>query len=408
MALDPALIRKSYPIYRHFAGTGETFIYLDNAATTQKPDSVIDAELAYYREFCANVHRSPHKLGEEATNCFELARASIAKFLNIDDPSQAIFTSSTTGSINIVANILAGQYLKPGDVILLTPSEHHSNLVPWQMAAARSGATLEFIDIFPDGTFDYDQVGRNWNPRTKVLAFQHASNVTGAIHDVETLSGLARHNGALSVIDGAQAVAHLPVDLNALDCDFYAFSGHKCVGPTGIGVLYGKRELLERFTPVFGGGEMILRVQRQSSTYNALPYKFEPGTPNIAGAIGLGAAVEYLMGLGMSEIASYVDALAEYACQRLSKVDRVTIAGPLTNRTGAISFNINGCHPHDIASILDHRGIAIRAGVHCAEPLMEALGVASTARASFYFYNTRDEVDQLVSALENTKEILGQ
>ena len=407
MPLDPLEIRKAFPIYRHFARLGEPFVYLDNAATTQKPDVVIDAETGYYREFCANVHRSPHKLGEEATNRLEAARNSVAQFLNIDDPAQVIFSSGTTGSINLIANIIASQVLKPGDVILLTPSEHHSNLVPWQMAAARYGAVLQFIDIFTDGTIDYASIQPNWNPRTKVFAFQHASNVTGAIHDVSLLTKLARQNGAISVIDGAQAAPHLPLDLQTLDADFYAFSGHKCVGPTGIGVLYGRRELLEHFSPVFGGGEMILKVQRHSSTYNDLPYKFEPGTPNVAGIIGLGAAVEYLMAIGLQKISTYIDDLAEYAIAELTKIDGLTLVGPLTNRTGAISFNLAGCHPHDIASILDHRGISIRAGVHCAEPLMECLAVPSTARASFYFYNTHEEVDQLVDALKSTREILG-
>lgn len=407
MPLDPIEIRKSFPIYQHFERLDEPFVYLDNAATTQKPDVVIEAETSYYREFCANVHRSPHKLGEEATNRLEASRKSVAKFLNIDNPAQVIFTSGTTGSINLVSNILASQYLRPGDVILLTPSEHHSNLVPWQMAATRTGAELQFIDVTTEGTFDYESIRRLWSPRTKVFAFQHASNVTGAIHDVHLLANLARRNGAISVIDGAQAAPHLPLDLQTLDVDFYAFSGHKCVGPTGIGVLYGRRELLERFSPVFGGGEMILKVQRLNSTYNELPYKFEPGTPNVAGIIGFGAALEFLMKTGMQNISTYVDELAEYAIEELSKIDGLTLVGPRKNRTGAISFNLAGCHPHDIASILDHRCISIRAGVHCAEPLMECLAVPSTARASFYIYNTRAEVDQLVDALKSTREILG-
>ncbi len=407
MSLDPLEIRKSFPIFRHFEQTGVPFTYLDNAATTQKPDAVINAETEYYREYCANVHRSPHKIGEEATNRLEAARTSVARFIGLNDPAQIIFTSGTTASINLISNILAGQHLKAGDVVLLTPSEHHSNLVPWQMAAKKTGAILQFIDIHLDGTFDYPSILHDWNPRTKVFAFQHASNVTGAIHDVKTLSEMARENGALSVVDGAQAAAHLPVDMNDLDCDFYALSGHKCVGPTGIGVLYGKRELFEKFSPVFGGGEMILKVQRLNSTYNELPYKFEPGTPNIAGAIGLGAAFEYLSGVGMNEIDRYVTELAEYACQKLSQVNGLTLIGPRQSRTGAISFNLKGCHPHDVASILDDQGIAIRAGVHCAEPLMECLGVTSTARASFYFYNTRLEVDILFDALQRVRKILG-
>ena len=408
MSLDPQKIRAFFPIYRHYDKIGEPFIYLDNAATTQKPDDVIDAEADFYGNFCANVHRSPHTIGEQATDFFEAARSTTAKFLNTPDSAQVIFTSGTTGSINLVSHILSGQLLQPGDVILLTPSEHHSNLVPWQMAAAKTGAILEFIDIHHDGTFDYDSIRRNWNPRTKIFAFQHASNVTGAIHDAQMLCNLARENDAISVVDGAQAAPHYPIDLSNLDCDFYAFSGHKCIGPTGIGVLYGRRELLDKYSPVFGGGEMIRKVGRMSSTYNDLPYKFEPGTPNIAGAIGLGAALEYLMNLGIDGISEYVEELAEYAIERLSQVKGLTLVGPRKHRTGAISFNLKGCHPHDVASILDHQGIAIRAGVHCAEPLMECLGVASTARASFYFYNTHQEVDILVDALETAKRTLKQ
>jgi len=406
MPIDSTAIRRFFPIYDHYEGLGKTFVYLDNAATTQKPGEVIDAEMGYYQNTCANVHRSPHRLGELATEQYEAARTTVAEFLHTTDPSELVFTSGTTGSINLLAMLLALHRLKPGDVILLTPSEHHSNLVPWQMAAARSGAKLEYTTLNSDGTLDYDSIANDWNSNTKVFAFQHASNVTGAIHDVTKLCSLATEHGALSVVDGAQAVPHATVNVDQIGCDFYAFSGHKCLGPTGIGGLFGKREYLESFEPVFGGGEMIRQVGKFSSTYNDLPYKFEAGTPNIAGAIGLGAAVRFLDRIGMEKIPAYLARLSRYAMDELKCIDGLRIVGPAENRTGAIYFNIEGCHPHDLASILDDQGVAIRAGTHCAEPLMQTLGENSTARASLYIYNTYDDVDRLVEALNHAKRIL--
>jgi len=405
--LNPTDIRNDFPIFESFAQRGEVFVYLDNAATTQRAGVAIDAENNYYRNVNANVHRSPHKIGMEATELFEEARLSVAKFLGTPDQGEVVFTRGTTESINIVALMLSEQLLKPGDVILTTPSEHHSNLIPWQMAAKRSGARLEFTALMKDGSLDLEEISANWNPKTKVFAFQHASNVTGAIHPAKELCNIARERGALSLVDGAQSAAHVPLNMQDLDCDFFTFSGHKLCGPTGIGVLYGRRSLLEQFDPVFGGGEMILKVTRTSATYNALPFKFEAGTPNIAGAIGLGAAVEYLMKLGMREVEAYLNGLAEYAYEQLSAVKGVTVHGPRSHRTGAMSFSLECNHPHDIASILDAEGISIRAGHHCAQPLMQFLGVPATARASFYIYNTRDEVDLLVLALERTKKALG-
>jgi len=406
MKLDPLAIRNDFPIYQSFEQRGEPFIYLDSAATTQRASAVIEAEMNYYRNVNANVHRSPHKIGMEATDLFEGARRSVARFLGTPDEAEIIFTKGTTEAINTVALLLGEQLLKPGDVILTTPSEHHSNLIPWQMAARRSGATLDFTSLGADGSLDLEEIAAKWNPKTKVFAFQHASNVTGVVHPARELCKLARERGAISVVDGAQAAAHIPVAVRDLRCDFFAFSGHKVCGPTGIGALYGKRELLERFDPVFGGGEMVLKVARTSTTYQTIPFKFEPGTPNIAGAIGLGAAVEYLMKLGVNNVESYLNELAGFAYERLSQVEGVTVHGPRSDRTSAMSFTLAGCHPHDIASILDTEGISIRAGHHCAQLLMQHLGIPASARASFYFYNTKKEVELLVQALERTKKVL--
>jgi len=403
--LDPFGIRGDFPIFDTFRSKGEPLIYLDNAATTQKPAVVLQALERYYTTANANVHRSPHRIGAEATEQFERSRARIASFIGARESAELIFTRGTTESLNLVAGILAQQLLKPGDVILLTPSEHHSNLVPWQMAAERTSAALEFVDLLPDGTLDPDSIRTNWNPATRVFAFQHASNVLGTIYPAGELCRIAAERGAISVVDGAQAVPHSRVDVAALGCDFYAFSGHKMVGPTGVGGLYGRRGMLERFNPIFGGGEMIRKVSRHHSTYADLPHKFEPGTPDISGAIGLAAAVEYLEALGMDSIEEYIADLTQYAFGRLQAVDLLTLYGPVQGRTGAISFNFADVHPHDVASILDSDGIAIRAGHHCAQPLMEWLGVQSTARASIYFYNTRDEIDALVAGFGKVREV---
>jgi cysteine desulfurase/selenocysteine lyase len=405
--LNPERVRSEFPIFRSYEARNEPFIYLDNAATTQKPKAVIQAESDFYEKSCANIHRSPHKIGVEATEQFEAARGKVAAFLGTSDVGEIIFTRGTTEGINLVSGILAGQLLQPGDVILLTLAEHHSNLIPWQMAAKRSGATLEFVKLHAPGVLDVEEIEANWNPRTKVFAFQHASNVLGTIHPVKELCRIARANGAISVIDGAQAAPHVPVNVKEIDCDFYAFSGHKVVGPTGIGALYGRRALLEKFDPIFGGGEMILKVSPTSATYNVIPYKFEPGTPNIAGAIGLGAALDYLMSVGMENIDSYLAELTSKAIERMGQVKGLTIHGPVKGRTGAISFWLDGCHPHDIASILDTFGIAVRAGHHCAQPLMKWLDVPATARAAFYIYNTESEIESLATALERARKVLG-
>ncbi|MFN3821176.1 MAG: aminotransferase class V-fold PLP-dependent enzyme [bacterium] len=382
------------------------FIYLDNAATTQKPQSVLEAIHRFYKLSNANVHRSPHSIGMEATALFEQAREKVSRFINAS-PDEVIFTKGTTESINLVAGILSEQYLNPGDVILLTPAEHHSNLIPWQMVAKRKNVSLKFINLNSEGRFDLEDVEIHWDPRIKVFAFQHASNVLGTIHNVKDLCHIARSHGALTVVDGAQAAPHLKLDVKSLGCDFYTFSGHKICGPTGIGILYGRKNLLEAFDPIWGGGEMILKVSLTEATYNQIPYKFEPGTPNIAGAVGLGAAIDYLESIGMDNISLYIEDLAKAAYELLKSVPGLTIFGPPNQRTGALSFWIEDIHPHDIASLLDHEGIAVRAGHHCAQPLMNFFGVPATTRASFYFYNTIEEAVLLVNALKQTQKVLG-
>ncbi|MBM3329277.1 MAG: SufS family cysteine desulfurase [Calditrichaeota bacterium] len=405
--LNPHSIRADFPIFAARERSGEPFIYLDNAATTQKPQAVIDALCDYYGTTNANVHRSPHRIGMEATERFEGARVTVSRFLNATEPAELIFTRGTTEAINLAAGLLAGQVIGEGDVILCTPSEHHSNLIPWQMAAQRIGARLEFVTLQKEGRFDLDEIAAQWHPQTKVFAFQHASNVLGTIHPVADLCRMARERGAVTVVDGAQAAPHLKVDVQELGCDFYAMSAHKICGPTGIGALYGRREWLDRLNPIWGGGEMILKVSLTSATYNEIPFKFEPGTPNIAGAVGFGAAIEYMEGIGMGNVAAYLDDLAAYAYDLIKDIDGVTVFGPREGRTGAISFWVEGVHPHDIASFLDADGISVRAGHHCAQPLMQWLDLPATARASFYIYNTRDEADELARSIVKTRKVMG-
>ena len=405
MTFDPIAVRRDFPVLE-MKFNGSPLVYLDNAATTQKPNQVIDAISDFYRTSNANVHRSPHSIGTIATEKFEGGRQKVADFINANEAAEVVFTKGTSESINIVAGILTQQLLKPGDVILITPSEHHSNLVPWQMAARRSGATLEYINLHNEGVFDLDEIADNWNPRTKIFAFQHASNVLGTIHPVDKLCKIASERGCLTLVDGAQSAPHIPLDVQQFGCDFYTISAHKMCGPTGMGALWAKREHLERFEPLFGGGEMIRKVFLQDAIWNDIPYKFEPGTPNIAGSVGWGAAVDYLTALGKDAVNEYVDDLAEYAVEQLESIEELNIHGPRKMRTGAVSFWIDNRHPHDIATILDAGGIAIRPGKHCAEPLVNWLGLPATSRASFYIYNTKEEVDILVKALDQVKMIL--
>ena len=399
-------VRKDFPILQRRTG-GRRLIYLDNAATSQKPQQVLGALDEYYKAHNANIHRAVHRLAEEATAAYEASREKVASFLGAPDARGLIFTRGTTEAINLVAYAWGRRNLREGDEVVLTEAEHHSNLVPWQLAAQATGARLRFIPIQKDGTLDMEEAERLVGPRTKMISCIHVSNVLGTINPVEELAKLAHSVDALMLVDGAQSAPHIPVDLAALGCDFFACSGHKMVGPTGIGVLWGQPEVLEEMDPFLGGGEMIREVHLDHSTWNDLPYKFEAGTMSIAQAIGLGAAVDYLAGLDMESIREHERRLGEYAYEKIREIEGITVYGPEKNRTGLVSFALPDVHPHDLSQILDEEGIAIRSGHHCAQPLMRRLGVAATARASFYLYNTEEEVDALVGALERSREFFG-
>jgi cysteine desulfurase/selenocysteine lyase len=398
-------IRKDFPIFEQVIN-GHPLVYLDSAATSQKPRAVIEALERYYREANSNVHRGVHTLGSRATEAYELAREKVARFINAPTANQVIFTRGTTESLNMVAYGYARQKLHEGDEIVLTPAEHHSNLIPWQQAARVTGATLKYIPLQEDGTITLDDVRETITENTKLVAIAHVSNVLGTIHPIREIAKLAHAVGAVLVVDGAQSVPHMPVDVQNLDCDFLAFSGHKMCGPTGVGVLYGKRELLEQMEPTYFGGEMIDVVELYEATWKEIPWKFEGGTPIIAGAIGLGAAIDYLTQIGVEEIRRHDQELAAYALERLQALPGVTVYGPKggKDRGGLVTFNVEGVHPHDVSTVLDSEGIAIRAGHHCAQPLMRWLKVPATARASFYLYNTEADVDALVHGLNTVKE----
>jgi cysteine desulfurase/selenocysteine lyase len=396
--LDVAAVRADFPILEG------GLAYLDNAATTQKPRQVIEALAGYYRESNANVHRALHRLGEAATEAFEEGRRTVARFIAAAGPAEIVFTRGATEAINLVAASWGRSNVSAGDEILLTEMEHHSNLVPWQLLAEATGATLRFIPFREDGSLDLDRLEALLTARTKLVAVTAMSNVFGTINDTQRIVGAAHAAEIPVLLDGAQSVPHLPVDVQALDCDFLAFSGHKMYGPTGIGVLYGKKRLLEAMPPYQAGGEMIRSVWLDRSTWNDLPYKFEAGTPHIAGAVGLKAAIEYLSGLGMERIRAYEDSLTRYALERLGAVDGLTVHGEAPVRGGVISFTLDGVHPHDVAQYLDSEDIAIRAGHHCAYPIMRKLGVPATARASLAFYNTAGEIERLAGALNRAKE----
>jgi len=403
---DVEEIRHDFPILEREVN-GKPLVYLDNAATSQNPRQVIQTLTDYYERHNANVHRGVHRLAEEATVAYEDSRERVARFLGAPDSRGLIFTRGTTESINLVAHAWGRKNLREGDEVVLTEAEHHSNLVPWQLAARETGARLRFMPILDDGTLDMEEAERLIGPRTKLVSVIHASNVLGTINPVERLAELGRRAGALMLVDGAQSGPHLPVDIKALGCDFFACSGHKMLGPTGVGVLWGKPELLEQMDPFLGGGEMIREVHLDHSTWNDLPYKFEAGTMNIAQAIGLGAAVDYLDELGMENIREHEKQLGAYAYRRLSKIENLVLYGPDEDRTGLVSFSLPDVHPHDLSQLMDEEGIAIRSGHHCCQPLMRRLGVAATARASFYLYNTEEEVDALVEALVRAREFFG-
>ncbi|GER84767.1 cysteine desulfurase [Thermogemmatispora aurantia] len=400
-------IRGDFPILSRQVH-GKPLVYLDSAASSQKPLAVIEAMNAYYRSSHANVHRGVYEISEEATEALERARTKVARFINARQSKQVIFTRNTTESINLVAYSWGWANVKAGDLIVLTTMEHHSNLVPWQLLAQRSGARLEFVPLTPEGLLQLDVYARLLEQGPKLVAFTQMSNVLGTINPVKEMIAQAHAAGAVALVDAAQSAPHLPLDVQELDADFVCFSGHKMLGPTGIGVLYGKRELLEAMPPFLGGGDMIRSVSLCSSTWNDLPWKFEAGTPAIAEAVGLGAAVDYLSTLGMDWVRQHERSITAYALERLQSVPQLQIYGPLTDelRGGVVSFSLADIHPHDLASILDQEfGVAIRAGHHCAQPLMEQLGLVATARASFYVYTLPEEIDVLVQGLRRALEI---
>lgn len=401
-------IRKQFPIFQRETKPGTRLVYLDSTASSQKPLAVIEAMDNYYRRSNANIHRGVHTLAEEATAMYEQARVKIARFINAPSAHQIIYTRNTTEAINLVAYSWARANLKSGDLVVLTEMEHHSNLVPWQILQGERGIELDFIPVTENGLLDLDAYQTLLVRGPKLVSFTHMSNVLGTINPAAEMIRLAHAAGAVTLVDAAQSVPHLRVDVQALDADFLAFSAHKMCGPTGIGALYGKMDLLETMPPFLGGGDMIKEVKLRSFRPNALPYKFEAGTPAIAEAVGLGAAVDYLSSLGMDAIAAHEHEVTEYALERLEEVPGVKLFGPgAQDKGGVAAFTLDGVHPHDVAQILDQDGIAIRAGHHCAQPLHEKFGLAATSRASFYLYNTKGEVDLLVNGIYKVKELFG-
>ena len=401
---DVAAWRDDFPILRETV-RGKPLVYLDNAATTQKPHAVIEAEAAYYRHANANVHRGVHLLSQRATDDYEAARDKVRRFVNAASDKEIIFVRGTTEAINLVAQSFARPRLTEQDNIIVSAMEHHSNIVPWQMACAQTGAELRVAPVNEAGELDLDMFARLVGPRTKLVAITHLSNALGTVTPVERIIEIAHAHGVPVLLDGAQAIAHLGVDVRALDCEFYAFSGHKIFGPTGIGVLYGKEALLEAMPPYQGGGDMIRSVTFGATEYNDLPYKFEAGTPNIAGAIGLGAALDYVSSRSIAAIAAHEHDLLEYATGLVRGIRGLRIIGTARRKASVLSFTLDGVHPHDIGTILDHDGIAIRAGHHCAMPIMQRFGLSGTARASFSLYNTRAEVDALIAGLVKVQEM---
>lgn len=405
MTISMQDVRKLFPILQQEVN-GNPLVYLDSSATSQKPLSVIETLDEYYRGYNSNVHRGVHTLGTKATDRYEGAREKVRAFINAASTEEVIFTRGTTTSINTIAASYAMENVKEGDEIVITYMEHHSNIIPWQQVAKKTGATLKYIPLNDDGTISLENVRATLTSNTKIVSVTHVSNVLGTINPIKDIAKIAHENGAVLVVDGAQGAPHIRVDVQDLDCDFYAFSSHKMCGPTGVGVLFGKRELLENMEPVEFGGEMIDFVGLHESTWKELPWKFEGGTPIIAGAIGLGAAIDFLEEVGLENIAAHEHNLVEYAMNRILEVAGVTIYGPMDpmKRSGLVTFNIEGVHPHDVATVLDADGIAVRAGHHCAQVLMKWLNVSATARASFYLYNNTEDIDRFVAGLVKTKE----
>jgi cysteine desulfurase/selenocysteine lyase len=404
--MNTAQIRELFPILDQEVN-GHPLVYLDSAATSQKPRQVIEALEHYYKRINSNVHRGVHTLGTRATDAYEGSREKVARFVNARFSEEIIFTRGTTTAINLAAQSYARSVCKEGDEIVITPMEHHSNLIPWQQVAKATGATLKYIPLQPDGTIQLQDVEGTVTERTKVVAIVYVSNVLGVINPIKEIAEIAHRNGAKILVDGAQSSPHMKVDVQDLDCDFYALSAHKMCGPTGIGALYGKKELLEAMDPIEFGGEMIDFVDLYESTWKDLPWKFEGGTPIIAGAVGLGAAIDFLNEIGMDEITKHENNITNYAMEQMSAIEDIEIYGPAKHRAGLITFNLLDIHPHDVATVLDAEGVAVRAGHHCCQPLMKWLKQSATARASFYLYNTEEDIDRLVKALLKTKEYFG-
>lgn len=403
---DVGAIRRDFPILDQQVN-GKPLVYLDSAASSQRPRAVIDAVSGYYERDHANVHRGVHTLSQRATDAFEGARDVVRRFINARDTKEIIFVRGTTEAVNLVAQSFARPKVGPGDEILISGLEHHANIVPWQLLCEQTGATLKVIPITATGEVDFAAFEQLIGPQTKLLALAHVSNALGTVVPVEDYIAVARRHGVPVLLDGAQAVPHSKVDVRALDCDFYCFSGHKILGPTGIGILYGRQQLLEAMPPWQGGGDMILSVSFEKTTYNQLPWKFEAGTPNISGAIGLGAAIRYIEHIGIERIAAYEHELLEYATRKLQAIAGLRIVGTAPQKAAVVSFVMEGIHPHDIGTILDTEGVAIRTGHHCAMPVMDFFKVPATARASMAFYNTFEEIDRLAAALQHTREVLG-
>jgi len=401
---SPAALRADFPILSTTV-RGKPLVYLDSAATSQKPRQVIEAVSDFYASANANIHRGAHFLGERATLAYEGAREKVARFLGASGPDEIVFTRGTTESLNLVANSWGRSTLGPGDEVLVTAMEHHSNLVPWQLLCEATGATLRAVPVTSAGELDLEVFEQCLSRRPRLFAFTHVSNVLGTVNPVSELVTRARAAGAVTVVDGAQSVPHLPVDLRALGCDFFAFSGHKVFGPTGIGVLYGRRELLERMPPWQGGGSMIASVTLERSSFAPPPARFEAGTPPVAEAVGLGVALDYLEAAGIDDIGSWEAELLAYALDTVAMVSGVKVVGSPRDRVGVLSFTVDGVHPHDVSAVLDDEGIAVRAGHHCAQPLMDCFGVPATVRASFSFYNTLEEVDRLGRALARVRRV---
>jgi cysteine desulfurase/selenocysteine lyase len=404
---DVERIRQDFPVLKQTIH-GKPLVYLDNAATAQKPRAVIDAIVKFYEVDCANIHRGVHELSQRSTAAYEETRSKVRRFLNTRSNHEIVFVRGTTEGINLVTQTWGRASLKPGDEIIIAGLEHHSNIVPWQILCEQSGARLRIIPIDDRGDLLLEEYEKLLNPRTRMVAIGHVSNALGTINPVRRIVRMAHDAGALALIDGAQAVPHMPVDVSALDADFYAFSGHKLFGPTGIGVLYGKADLLEAMPPYQGGGDMIRTVTFEKTTYNDLPYKFEAGTPDIAGGIGLGAAVDYVTRLGIDKIAAYEHELLLYATDALERIPGLRIVGTAREKAAVLSFVMHGIHPHDIGTVLDHQGIAVRTGHHCAQPVMDRYHIPATTRASLAFYNTPAEIDALVTGLYKVKEVFDE